>query len=176
MRSKPMLVLSVLAAAAMLVACGSSKKTASTPAATPGTSTPTTATTVHHAKHMTKHAAGLPSRTYKLKLAGKNEVPKGAPSGIGDAVIAIHGKTDAVCWRFSHLHGFTSATFAHIHQGVAGKSGNIVVPLSTGPALKHAGCVKASPALLKRIEANPHVYYVNIHSKKYPAGAVRSQL
>ena len=175
MRTKLLVVLTVVAAAVVLAACGSSKKSSSSSTSAPSsTPPPTTSTTAKKSKK--KKTSGLPSRTYKLKLAGKVEVPKGAPAGGGDAVVSIHGKTDQACWRFSHLHGFTSATFAHIHQGVAGKAGNIVVPLSTGAALKHAGCVKASPTLLKNIEANPHGYYVNIHSKKYPAGAVRSQL
>jgi CHRD domain len=116
-----------------------------------------------------------PARIYRLALAGKAETPPGAPNGRGVAVIAIHGSS-TVCWRFAHLHGFTNATFAHLHIGAAGKSGNIVVPLSTGPALHHQGCVPVNPVLIKAIEHNPRGYYVNIHSTKYPGGAVRAQL
>jgi hypothetical protein len=111
-----------------------------------------------------------------LKLAGSAEVPKGAPKGSGSAVVTFHGKTLQVCWRFSHLHGFTGATFAHIHKGGKGASGPIVVPLSTGKTFLHKGCVKSSATLIKAMEKDPHGYYVNIHSKKYPGGAVRSQL
>ena len=116
-----------------------------------------------------------PARIYRLSLAGKAETPPGAPKGTGAAVIAIHGSS-TLCWRFAHLHGFSNATFAHIHVGAAGKSGNIVVPLSTGPALHHRGCVPGNPALIRAIEHNPAGYYVNIHSVKYPGGAVRAQL
>jgi hypothetical protein len=116
-----------------------------------------------------------PARIYRIALAGRAEIPVGAPHGLGDAVIAIHGSS-MVCWRFAHLHGFTGATFAHIHVGTAGKSGNVVVPLSTGPRLHHQGCVPASAVLIKSIEHNPSGYYVNIHSAKYPGGAVRAQL
>jgi hypothetical protein len=118
----------------------------------------------------------VPSRTYRLKLKGSAEVPKGAPQGTGSAVVTLRGKTSQVCWRFTHLKGFTSATFAHIHQGTAGTSGNILVPLSTGPKLKHSGCVTSSAAVISAIAKNPKGFYVNIHSKKYPGGAVRSQL
>jgi hypothetical protein len=110
-----------------------------------------------------------------LKLTGAAETPPGAPKGTGGAVIAFHGATK-VCWRFAHLGGFTGATAAHIHVGAAGKSGNVVVPLSTGPKFVHKGCVRAKAALVKAIEKDPHGYYVNIHSTKYPGGAVRSQL
>jgi CHRD domain len=117
-----------------------------------------------------------PLRIYRVRLYGaKAETPPGAPQGTGDAVIAFHGSS-LVCWRFAHLHGLINATFAHIHIGAKGKSGNIVVPLSTGPALHHQGCVTVSAVLVKAIESHPANYYVNIHSKQYPNGAVRAQL
>jgi hypothetical protein len=117
-----------------------------------------------------------PLRIYRVRLTGgKAETPPGAPQGTGDAVIAFHGSS-LVCWRFAHLHGLINATFAHIHIGAKGKSGNIVVPLSTGPALHHQGCVTVSAVLVKAIERHPADYYVNIHSKQYPNGAVRAQL
>lgn len=121
--------------------------------------------------------AGLPGpvRIYRVVLSGLAETPHGAPNGTGDAVIAFHG-TSTVCWRFAHLHGFTNATFAHIHAGPRGKAGKIVVPLSTGPRLHHQGCTKATPALVSAIEQKPQDYYVNIHSTQYPGGAVRAQL
>lgn len=115
-------------------------------------------------------------RIYRVGLTGgKAETPPGAPHGTGAAVIAFHG-TSSLCWRFAHLHGFVNATFAHVHIGAKGKSGKIVVPLSTGPALHHQGCVPVSTALAKAIERRPADYYVNIHSAQYPSGAVRAQL
>ena len=126
--------------------------------------------------------AGLPAakvagplRIYGVRLAGTAETPPGAPNGTGVAIIAFHGSS-VVCWRFAHLHGFINATFAHIHIGAKGKSGNIIVPLSTGPALHHQGCVPVSSTLVKAIERHPASYYVNIHSVQYPNGAVRAQL
>lgn len=169
MRSKPMMVFSIAASALALAACGSSNSSSSSSSASAPTSAPTTTP----AKSA---AGGVASRTYSLKMAGNVEVPKGAPTGTGTAVISIHGKTNQVCWRFNHLHGFTGPTFSHIHIGGAGTSGNIVVPLSTGASFLHAGCVSASSTLLSAIEKDPHGYYVNIHSKQYPGGAVRSQL
>lgn len=121
-----------------------------------------------------KSNTGFHGHTYHLKLTGKAETPPGAPKGSGDAVIALHSSL-SVCWRFSHLHGFTAATFAHIHRGAAGTSGPIVIPLSTSPSLRHKGCVRSNAPLLKAIEKDPHGYYVNIHSRQYPGGAVRSQ-
>ena len=116
-----------------------------------------------------------PTQIYRVRLSGGAETPPGAPLGQGDAIIAFHGDS-VICWRFAHLHGFTDATYAHIHAGTNGRSGAVVVALSTAPRLRHEGCVSVSPTLGKAIMSKPSGYYVNIHSIRYPAGAVRAQL
>ena len=116
-----------------------------------------------------------PVKIYRLKLSGAAETSRGASTGTGDAIIAVHG-TSELCWRFAHLHGFTDATSAHIHAGPEGKSGNVVVTLSRGPRLHHQGCRHVSAATISAIERHPQGYYLNIHSVQYPHGAVRAQL
>jgi hypothetical protein len=37
-------------------------------------------------------------------------------------------------------------------------------------------CATASASLIADILANPADYYVNVHTKEHPAGAIRSQL
>jgi len=147
-----------------VAACGSSGASSNSSSSSVSTTTSASAT---------KRAVRI--RTYRLRLAGTAETPPGAPNGVGVAVIAFHGSS-VLCWRFAHLHGFTDATFAHIHVGAKGRSGNVVVPLSTAPRLHHHGCVQVSRALVNAIERSPHDYYVNIHSAQYPSGAVRAQL
>lgn len=170
MRSKllaPGLAVAVLG----IAACGSSSSSSSNSS---GSSPANGAAKPQHAGK--GKLVALPSRTYSVKMTGKAETPKGAPSGSGAAVVTVHGKTDQVCWRFAHLKGFTAPTLAHIHIGPSGTSGNIVLPLSGAARFKRKGCVPASATLLKAIEKNPHGYYVNIHNKKYLGGAVRAQL
>jgi hypothetical protein len=108
-------------------------------------------------------------------LTGKAEIPKGAADGSGYAVIAIH-RGSIVCWRFAHLHGFRGATLAQLHVGFSGWAGRVVQPLSTGPRLRHRGCVPTTSATVRAIELDPSNYYVDVQSKRYPAGAVRGQL
>ena len=118
-------------------------------------------------------ALARPTTTkFVVALAGKYEVPKGAPAGKGTATITISGRK--VCWAFTRLTGISHETAAHIHKGAAGKAGPIVVPL--GGAFKFKGCTTTTAALAKAIAAHPGAYYVNIHTVKYPAGAIRSQL
>ncbi len=114
-------------------------------------------------------------RVYRMRLTGKAEIPKGAPTGSGYAIIAIH-RGSVVCWRFAHLHGFFNATVAQIHVGFTGRSGRVVQSLSTGPSLHHQGCIQASAAEVTAIKHDPSAYYVNVHSRLYPTGAVRGQL
>ena len=163
-----------LAVALIAVAgCGSSSTSASTPVTT-ATSTPTsTGITTKPAVVKVKKTL---SRTYVVKMTGAAETPAGAPGGTAGAVVTMSTKHGKLCWTFTSLSGFSNPTFAHIHIGAAGTSGNIVLPLSTGATLQTKGCVPASATLISAIAANPHGYYVNIHSKEYPGGAVRAQL
>ena len=155
-----------------LVGCGS--KSSSSTSAAAGSSTATTSTTTTtSAKAKAKQAL---SRTYAVHLTGSAETPPGPSSGSGKAVVALSTKTNKVCWTFTSLSGFSNPTYAHIHIGKAGTSGNIVVPLSTGTTFKKKGCVSASPSTINAIAANPHGYYVNIHSAQSPSGAIRAQL
>jgi hypothetical protein len=112
---------------------------------------------------------------YRAPLSGAAEAASGAAQGRGDAIIAFHGDS-LICWRFAHLHGFSGATGAAIHSGVKGRSGQVAIALSTGPRLRHQGCVRLSPTVSKAIISDPSGYYVSITSAQYPAGAVRAQL
>jgi hypothetical protein len=109
--------------------------------------------------------------TLTTKLAGKNEVPKGAPAGKGTATITISG--GKVCWKFT-FSGIDKPTASHIHKAAAGAAGPVLVPL--GAAFKAAGCTTAPASVIKGIVAHPSRYYVNIHTAKFPGGAIRGQL
>jgi hypothetical protein len=106
------------------------------------------------------------------KLLGNLEVPKGAPGGHGIVNVAVKANGQ-VCWTFT-VTGIDKATAAHIHKGRAGVAGPIVVPF--GGTYKPKGCTTPSKATLAAIEASPNDYYVNVHTAKYPNGAVRGQL
>ena len=109
--------------------------------------------------------------TLTTKMSGGVEVPKGSPTGKGTARITITGTK--VCWKYT-FSGIDKPLVSHIHKAPAGKPGPVVVPL--GGAFKASGCTTATAALAKAIAAHPTAYYVNIHTKKYPAGAIRGQL
>jgi hypothetical protein len=118
-------------------------------------------------------AVSAGTKTFTTTLLGSTEVPKA--TGSGKAVITLNAGTGKVCWTFSNLKGVSKVNASHIHKGPKGKAGPVVVAFFSG-ALKTKGCVTASKALVKAIEKNPSGYYVNIHTAKYPAGAIRGQL
>jgi hypothetical protein len=143
--------------------CGSSSSTSSTKSS----SSPSTAATP------TTTNATVKAHVYTVSMKGSNEVPKGAPNGSATAVITIK-TSKQVCWAFTNLKNVTAPKVDHIHQGPAGASGSIVIPLGT--AYKASGCVPASATLLSQIESKPSGFYVNIHNVAYPQGVVRGQL
>ena len=72
-------------------------------------------------------------------------------------------------------HKIGNPLASHIHRGKKGTSGPIVIPLFAGTP-KHSGCVKASKSLLRSVAKHPANYYVNVHTQKFPGGALRAQL
>jgi len=120
-------------------------------------------------------AVSAGTKTLTTTMLGSNEVPKGAPRGSGKAVITLNAGTRKVCWTFSNLKGISKVSASHIHKAPKGRSGNVVVPFFAG-ALKTKGCVKAAKSIITAIERRPSGYYVNIHTMRYPAGAIRGQL
>lgn len=133
----------------------------------------TSSTGAHHAA--VPGSGTRPTQIYHVQMSGADGMPPGAKAGAGAAVVAFHGPSK-LCWRFAHLHGFTSATSARVDVGAAGRDGQAVIVLSPGPRLHHQGCVQVSPALSKQIVSQPGGYYLSIQSKQYPQGAVRARL
>ncbi|MFI0486689.1 CHRD domain-containing protein [Actinomadura sp. 9N215] len=114
------------------------------------------------------------------RLSGANEVPasEGDADGRGTALVRVQGNrvTFALNWS-----GITAPTLGHIHRGAAGVNGDVAVPLFTSamPATvtSAAGAVTVpDPTIADGLRANPGNWYVNLHTKENPKGAVRAQL
>jgi hypothetical protein len=114
------------------------------------------------------------NKTFTVKMTGSQETPKGSPTGKGSATITLNQSKGQVCFKLT-WSGIDTPTASHIHQGKKGVAGPVVIPFFGG-APKHSGCVKASKSLIGKIAKSPSGYYVNIHTAKYPGGAIRAQL
>jgi hypothetical protein len=107
-----------------------------------------------------------------LDLKGTSE-----PNAKGTAVLRFRKADAMVCYRL-HAESVTLPTVgAHIHRGAAGVNGPVVVPF-TPPAAdgNSSGCTASTAALVDEITGNPSGFYVNVHTKEHPAGAIRAQL
>ena len=119
-------------------------------------------------------AGAAMSPVVSSKLTGKAGTPKGAAAGSGIVVLHLNAKKGTACWDFKGVKGFDKPTAAHIHKGPAGTAGPVVIPF--GAAYKAKGCTKAATKTIAAVEEHPNAYYVNVHSAKYPGGAIRGQL
>jgi hypothetical protein len=139
------------------------------------------------AYYVNVHTAEFPSGAIRAQLAGSRPVLgtilhlqlKGTsePNATGSAVLRIRKDVGMVCYRL-HAANVTLPTIAaHIHKGAAGVNGPVVVPFSApGANGESSGCTATTGAIIDDILANRPGYYVNVHTKEHPAGAIRSQL
>jgi CHRD domain-containing protein len=126
------------------------------------------------------------SSKWKATLNGKSEVPKTTSKATGAATftVASNGKSIKYTLKASGLSGGAQA--AHIHFGKAGKAGPVIVNICAKPcSLPKSGTLTSKQfakapgvanfaAAIKAIKAGNT--YVNIHTKKDPAGEIRGQL
>jgi hypothetical protein len=112
--------------------------------------------------------------TLEANLTGEQEVPgPGDPDGRGEAEVKVFKAK--VCYTLK-VKRIKPATAAHIHRGVRGEAGPVVVPLKPPTDGSSSGCKKISRSLARNLKEHPARYYVNVHNRPYPEGAVRGQL
>lgn len=107
-------------------------------------------------------------------LLGKREPSGGALSGQGFAALVFDSST---LYFYLWETGIAAPTAAHVHSGGAGVNGGVLVGLSpTFSNGQGSGNVSVGASTLAAIQANPSLYYVNIHNGDFPNGAIRGQL
>ena len=106
---------------------------------------------------------------------GANEVAKiGDPAATASAVLTFNTTANQLCYTVTATS--LPAVAMHIHKGVAGVNGPVVVPLDPTKIGAGKTCTTVEATLLADIAAYPSSYYFNAHTKAYPEGAVRGQL
>ncbi|WP_245796262.1 CHRD domain-containing protein [Actinacidiphila alni] len=117
-------------------------------------------------------------------LSGAQEVSDAGAPGVGDsdgkAVALVRVKGDRVTFALQ-WKGIGAPTLGHIHAGNAGTNGDVKVKLFLSPMPDTVNAAAGQttvedPALAAQLRSNPKSFYVNLHSKEFPKGAVRGQL
>jgi hypothetical protein len=112
-----------------------------------------------------------------MRASQERPKPKGnvrRARGAFTVAITKQGSSAVLVWRmtFSRLTG--NAVAAHIHSGARGKSGPVIVPLCAPCKSGASGRATVGASVLNALEAGRG--YVNVHTKKNPAGEIRGQL
>jgi CHRD domain len=125
-------------------------------------------------------ASAAPLAHLETVMTGEREVPeRGDPDGIGKADVKVF--RTKVCYTLTFKR-IAPATAAHIHEGRKGVAGPVVVTLFERPnnpvesPARISDCVDISSSLSKALREHPGRYYVNVHNKPFPDGAIRGQL
>ena len=99
------------------------------------------------------------------------------PNATGTAVVRLRTDAPMVCYRLHAANITLPAVAAHIHRGGATVNGPVVVPFTApGADGNSSGCTSSDQALVTEIMGNAAGFYVNVHTKEHPAGAIRAQL
>ena len=112
-------------------------------------------------------------------MTGAAERPgPGDPDGIGRAVITINDEANQLCLALQFANVTIPTSGLHIHIAPPESPGPIVVPFANPTSNQSYQCVTvANEALLDDIAANPHKYYINLHTLPgFGPGAIRGQL
>jgi hypothetical protein len=123
-------------------------------------------------------AASTPSNRPTVRwvwMTGEKEVPPGDTDGAGVASVFLSPASNKVCWVV-HVKRITlPATLMHIHPGAPGAVGPPLITMTPPDASGNSfGCVTSAD--VDAVAANPHGYYINVHTSDHPAGALRGQL
>lgn len=110
-------------------------------------------------------------------LSGANEVPAVTSDGSGNVMGVYDDEKNILklTINYSGIHT-DSITMWHVHKGAAGVSGaplsNLTYPKMTASPFTWSDTLSAE----NEADLKNNALYVNIHTKKYPAGELRAQL
>ncbi len=116
----------------------------------------------------------------RARLRGENVVPgPGDANGAGRAIIKSEDEINTICYKI-RFRKIRRAMSGHIHQAPKGEEGEVVVKLFASKRGKRSpveGCRMDIPTeTITDMQENPNQYYVQLHTKRYPDGALRGQL
>ena len=115
--------------------------------------------------------------TFKARLTGWDELPHGTGdrNGVGTADFQLtpNNRLCYVLWT-NGIGGRITA--AHIHLGNNTKEGPVFVTLAPLPSGEVHACQQVTTRFAGALNDEPTNFYVNVHSTRFPDGAIRGQI
>jgi hypothetical protein len=95
--------------------------------------------------------------------------------GQGQITVVVDPPKGTACY-IMNVSGLEGITAAHIHTGGPGATGRPVITLDAPEDGSSGGCAQVNAELSAALLGNPGGYYVNVHTRALPNGAIRGQL
>jgi hypothetical protein len=116
-------------------------------------------------------------------------VPPNSSPSFGSSLVTLDLFNNNITWEVT-TSGIVSPTLSHIHRGVAGVSGPVIINFALNAsqipggrtfgsgsiAAQQASAFLASDLVALGSASTAVGYYVNVHSSAFPAGEIRGQL
>lgn len=116
---------------------------------------------------------------FTAQLSGANEVPPRATPATGTATLGYSLATRMFEIGFSFANLTTAPVGAHIHTGVAGVNGPIIINLTSALPGGTSGTSATVTGTLTAAQESALFaggLYVNVHTPTFPGGEIRGQL
>jgi len=110
-----------------------------------------------------------------IALSGDNEVPPVMEAGSGTAYVTLNRSSSMLSINIATATD-TAATAAHIHGGLAGENGDVLLPLvqDTSDASLFSVSSVVDQEVIDAIDADGA--YLNVHTTANPTGEIRGQI
>jgi hypothetical protein len=112
---------------------------------------------------------------FQAKLDGASETPPKVTSGHGAAEVTLDTTAHTLSWTIDYAGLTGPATMAHFHGPAApGVAATVTVPITGTMASPLVGTAGLNDGQIGDLLAG--LWYINIHTAKYPAGEIRGQV
>jgi CHRD domain len=113
---------------------------------------------------------------FEASLSPSQEVPATASTATGSAEVMYNENTSMLSWKVTYSGLTGSANAAHIHGPAAmGQNAGVVIPFTGDMNAQPMQGEKAITAA-QYADMAAGLYYVNIHTARFPGGEIRGQL
>ncbi len=112
---------------------------------------------------------------FQAKLDGASETPPKVTDGHGAAEVTLDTTAHTLSWTIDYAGLTGPATMAHFHGPAAlGVAAGVTVPITGTMASPLVGTANVNDGQIGDLRAG--LWYINIHTGKYPGGEIRGQV